>query len=126
MMSFSAILAEVEKRRSRIDDGRARLALAAGAILAMKEGAPMRSASRREAGAAYGAAGLRASEPRVLPPDAASLRREIDSAKASPRALRALRRRIARAAHPDRGGDDALMAEFNARIDAALRALEKR
>ena len=34
--------------------------------------------------------------------------------------LRALRRGVARALHPDRGGDGAALAECNAMIDAAL------
>ena len=57
------------------------------------------------------------------PPDVHEFDRALTAAKADVRRLRALRRTIAWALHPDRvGAPDraAMLADFNARLDAAL------
>lgn len=64
------------------------------------------------------------------PPTRETLLRELRAAETSIEALRALRRRLAWLCHPDRHGPGAertenLMAEFNARIDAAIARIRR-
>ena len=113
MRSFETVLREVEQvRREPVGRAPRRLPLAPETPYACP-------ASHRGGLAAY------ADQGGVLPPD---LRRqflsEVETARGSRTRLRQLRRRIAIALHPDRAakaGGASLLAELNARIDAALK-----
>lgn len=124
MSSFTAILAEIERRDPRVEAVASKPRIAPPVFFQPEQ--PPRAAAGRDLAAAYELA------PAPLAPrqeerlDAARIGADIDRARKDARALRALRRRIARAAHPDRGGDAGAMAEFNARIDAALADLRRR
>jgi len=86
----------------------------------------LRVQNARDAQCAYSAESARVQPETAPSPDARRLRRAIAAAGDDATKLRALRRHAARALHPDRGGDGALLAECNALIDAALRISRRR
>ena len=121
MSDFAAILASI----TCSDAVRARPAtIRPGAHLG--EAVPDIVCGAREAARAYAAQIGRTPADSVALPDIDAVRRAIAEAGNDARRLRALRRLAARALHPDRGGDGAVLAECNALIDDALRTSRRR
>ncbi len=116
MADFADILFELETQRAGDDARRARWRGALRALPLM-EPAPYPAARTDFVRTGYEGVGV---QPKRLTLE--TIAQEIDRVRASPNALRRLRRRLARGLHPDRwrdASDAGLLASCNAMIDAA-------
>jgi hypothetical protein len=125
VLEFSAVLTEVASRSDERSSSRVPLPLD---LFELPRGNYARHTDVREAYAAAPATSGVSSDNRPAP-DLADFERALKIAKSDAQRLRALRRRIAWALHPDRNTTRELaaaLADFNARLDAALATRENR